>query len=1078
MVVAKRDLFPNIVKDRAELGQIFGYVADLSGNPEEVSFRRLLNAVDRAAWFIRERLPEDVKVFAWMAKNDFRYTVWMIAAAKAGKIVAFPSLKNAPAANVALLSNMGATTLLYGPESQDILRPHLDAVSKTTQLIPAFDWDQAMNDEPVQPFPYSDTYESSKDKHFVAIHTSGTSGNPKPLYLSASYFKSPALFESYIRDDPKLKSLFPSWFDEEQRELTMFSIFPLNHFGGLFFTSMSLGVNMKLAIPHPDVPLVPENLIKLMIPSFDFFCIVPAILRSMIKHEECVERLRHFKYILSSGAPMEESLGTAVAAINPRIQTAYATSEIGAPPFIRTDVFKDSNPNFFNTVHILPSGHRFEEVIPGSFELVIPRTKETEYFYCVFNVLPDIDEFRTKDLFVPVPGHPDAWIYTGRRDDLIALANGLKYDPVPMENEIATHPDVRDALVAGEYRFSPCLIIDMMPGKVPQTAEQREETLHALWPTIEQANRKAAKYGKVPRELILFTTVEKEFQRTAKMSIKRKLTVALFEPEIEALYEQNEAGLLTKDLPPITELSAEGITGCLLKLYADALNSPQLGDDDDLLAQGIDSFTTAIIQTRIKAALRPILSSQGSSESKLDMINARLLYGNRSVRSLAGAVSALLGAANGHVSDHGQATNDSSIIEIERLLEEFEPLVRLPRREVPTKTAAEPAKVIVTGTTGSIGTYLLAALLAKPSTEVAHVFCLNRDPRAGVNTQNAALRSRGLAEISDRDGEERVSFITIDAGSPRLGLGEETWEQLRGEASLIVHNAWQVNFLLPVPAFRGQIGGLAELLALAHSSPRGPEVLFVSSVGVAGGDPWGDGTLREEIHHRSGATLRQGYAQSKYIGERLIEAYVSSSGLPAAVLRVGQVAGPVKSAKGSWNAQEWFPSLVRSSKFIGALPQQSGSLAYIDWIPVDELATVVLEIAGISDISGPKDGETVNTSVGGAAQAKLVFNVMNPNPTSYEALLPGLSKGLGAEIVPAEEWLDRLKESARKAGGVVSEKNPGVKLIDFYREEFLDKDGHMPKVATDNLLACSSTARSLPAVNDSWVELWLQQWQL
>jgi hypothetical protein len=87
MQLSKPNLFPHVVKEKAAAGKIFGYVASLDGAPEEVSYQRLNNAVDRAARFIEKNMPPDEKVFAWLGKMDFRYTVWMVAASKTGRIV-------------------------------------------------------------------------------------------------------------------------------------------------------------------------------------------------------------------------------------------------------------------------------------------------------------------------------------------------------------------------------------------------------------------------------------------------------------------------------------------------------------------------------------------------------------------------------------------------------------------------------------------------------------------------------------------------------------------------------------------------------------------------------------------------------------------------------------------------------------------------------------------------------------------------------------------------------------------------------------------------------------------------------
>jgi hypothetical protein len=46
-----------------------------------------------------------------------------------------------------------------------------------------------------------------------------------------------------------------------------------------------------------------------------------------------------------------------------------------------------------------------------------------------------------------------------------------------------------------------------------------------------------------------------------------------------------------------------------------------------------------------------------------------------------------------------------------------------------------------------------------------------------------------------------------------------------------------------------------------------------------------------------------------------------------------------------WNKHEWFPSLVLSSLYVGALPDDIGStLGRIDWVLVDLLAGVLVDL--------------------------------------------------------------------------------------------------------------------------------------
>lgn len=164
-----------------------------------------------------------------------------------------------------------------------------------------------------------------------------------------------------------------------------------------------------------------------------------------------------------------------------------------------------------------------------------------------------------------------------------------------------------------------------------------------------------------------------------------------------------------------------------------------------------------------------------------------------------------------------------------------------------------------------------------------------------------------------------------------------------------------------------------------------------------------DKRVPEEIIHDLEAPEMMGYGESKYIGERLLEAFTEASGIATAVLRVGQITGPVLSAAGSWNDREWFPSLVASSKYLGQLPTSLGTMGKISWIPVDLLAVIIVQLLEV--LLEKKDAEAATT-------APAVYNLVNPKGTDWSTLLPTVQEQLGGQskirTVLLKEWTEAL----------------------------------------------------------------------
>jgi acyl-CoA synthetase (AMP-forming)/AMP-acid ligase II len=109
-------------------------------------------------------------------------------------------------------------------------------------------------------------------------------------------------------------------------------------------------------------------------------------------------------------------------------------------------------------------GYRFDEILDGKFELVIPNDPKTRKYHGTTQIFPELDKYRTKDLYSIVPGEQGWMQYVGRYNNLIVLSNGKKINPVPLEDIICSHPAIKGAIIVGEYRFLPSLLIELEDG--------------------------------------------------------------------------------------------------------------------------------------------------------------------------------------------------------------------------------------------------------------------------------------------------------------------------------------------------------------------------------------------------------------------------------------------------------------------------------------------------------------------------------------------------------------------------------------------------------------------------------------
>lgn len=378
--------------------------------------------------------------------------------------------------------------------------------------------------------------------------------------------------------------------------------------------------------------------------------------------------------------------------------------------------------------------------------------------------------------------------------------------------------------------------------------------------------------------------------------------------------------------------------------------------------------------------------------------------------------------------------------------------------------------VILTGSTGNLGTYLLAELANRE--DIDSIFCLNRSLDS-VERQTARLEARGLALSAA--GRKKVRSYSSALDKPSLGLNDAVHGELLHHCTHILHCAWPVDFNRSFESFLPNVCGVRSLIQFANQSTHRAHLLFLSSVSAAGN--WGAiPGARETVPEAEiddWKVARLGYGQSKLVAERLLAEAAASLGLAVSICRVGQVAGPIDHGiSGSWPTQEWLPSLVASSRCMGKIPMTLGPLDNVDWVPADRLGSIVVELL----FSRQCDGEAT------------FYNVVNPRVCRWETLLGTITRSLSntekegrsksLQKVPFPEWVQALQASSEDTDVAQS---PAIKLLDFF-ESLREKAVYLPRARAVQLdvkqtAQRSPTLRDLEPVQPAWMELWIQQWR-
>jgi thioester reductase-like protein len=838
---------------------------------------------------------------------------------------------------------------------------------------------------------------------------------------------------------------------------------------GFIFSVLAVTFEAVAVLGHPDVAPTPEHVVSLL--NQDVVTTLsapPSLLEGLSRLPAGIEALSQLEHVGYAGGPLSEHVGQILAPKLKHLCSLIGSTEYGFFHLISGGSSKWAYLRFHPDV-----GYRFDEISDGEFELVIPNDPKTRKYHGTTRTFPELDEYRTKDLYSIVPGEQGWMRYVGRRDDLIVLSNGEKVNPVPLEDIICSHPAVKGAVIVGEHRFLPSLLIELQDG-FHGSGKELHEMLDTIWPIVAEANQTAPRFCRIPKSLIYFVPREKPFNRAGKGTIQRQVTIRKFANELRELYAAAEQGLLMEGLEFQNPYDRDSTRAFVKSLYTQSLDVERLSDEEDVFELGMDSLQVAIAIQKLRATLR----SQ-HLEANPSQLNAQLIYSSPTVNKLSDALYSLIkGGGCPHSNGSVNASHDRFDY-LQQVLDRY--LMGLPTKLITgNRKDAGTFNVVLTGSTGSLGSYLLATLLSSP--KVSKVICLNRS-KDSEKRQRASQKSRGLAISWDGADKQRCEFLTADLLKPDLGLGDQRYERLVSEAATVIHCGWKVDFNHSLESFEKiTLAGMRNLIDLSANSTSQAPILFVSSISTVLNwiDTHPDAPVPEAILHDLEAPEKLGYAESKYIGERLLEDFTRSSGIPNAVLRVGQIAGPVQSSSGCWNTQEWFPSLVASSKYLGMLPESLGKLDSIDWIPVDILALIIVQLLELihDNVSNQGQSET--------RPSPAVYNLVNPKVTEWGALFPAVQDELGGEskvrIVPLEEWVQALENSASENHGYIVAENPAVKLLDFFK--ILGKgasryaETSKLRYEVGRLVRDSPRAAKLGPVSPKWIRLWMKQWKL
>ncbi|KAI0067832.1 acetyl-CoA synthetase-like protein [Artomyces pyxidatus] len=1025
-----------------------------SGTTRTITYSEAWRMVKRAATILRGRSP------GWRSEGihppdvDFKFsderpTIGILAtvdtisyfAAVTGTMrlgfVPFPiSVRNSPAGVAHLVKSSRAVQLLVSPDPA-MQRLSADAASLLEQdgilveVLPMIQFgdisDEGYHDgEPNITFP-----KLVLDSVACLMHSSGSTAFPKIIPVS-------------------------------NRTLTQFGTIPLHgqvdfcctimgvhtspvfHVIGLAVITMAVTTGMILSVFKPSSPPVtptPERYLNdILATKTSVICCVPSLIEAWFEDPANISLMAGFKAVLYGGASMNRDIGEQLVKMGIALSPFYGMTETTyISMFIQKSTPTVDNWEYFKLAPHLELEMLQHEELDNVFELVVVRTSSCEISVINSSACDGREAYRTNDLLERHPNDPSLWKIYGRTDDQIILSNGEKTNPVPLEAMLARDPRIAAAVMFGRGRFQNGVLIEPKHEFTfdPEDEQQLADFRNNIWPTVEKLNLFAPTHSRLFKEMILPSSPSKPFSYTAKGTPRRHVIIKAYKREIDALYNAVEQSSQAAVEPPSSWTRGETIT--FMRSTVERVIRRNLPDDADLFQEGCDSLQATSIRNSIIHALRC------TSHFSFDDIPNSFVYDNPTISSLCDSILQL--AFRNHaqvvrgVPDRAQSMT--------KMLEKHS-------RPFPTHTPrlgsaniANPDEVVLlTGSTGRLGCHLLAQLLRRPS--VTKMYALNRLGGVPIRERHRQAFERWRLDISLLQSP-KLEFLEGDMARRDLGLAADLIEKLRDSATFIIHNAWRLDFNIPLASFEPLISSVRSLIDLALGSPHlvPPPILYTSSISVAFGQVT-QMSLSEVPITDPGVSVATGYSESKWVAESLLLRAMQRTGLRVNVVRVGQLCGD--SISGGWNEKEWVAAMMRGSQVLGAVPQRD---EMISWIPVDIAASALLEMLGCGHP---------------------VLHLVHPNPVEWSILSEAASSFLQVPSIPYAAWIAKLQDAHRKSAtdtGAIKD-NPALKLFDFF-STMAGKT--WPGLDVERAVEASSTLRAAARLERQDVERWMAYWR-
>ncbi|KAG4431822.1 hypothetical protein IFR05_012684, partial [Cadophora sp. M221] len=423
-----------------------------------LSMSELANAVNFTSHWIDDVLGKGTtNAIGFIGLQDFRYWVMTLAAIKTGHPLLLPSIRNA-LSNTENLINQSKCSILFYSGTGTTIESQAQALADSMPGLETYALSslEEMTSTPAPDYPYTKTYSEVKHETVLILHTSGSTGHPKPIYINHAAMNRVDMDRFVPEVEGRMNSsycLFKGPF---------YNGSPFFHLSGVIVGCISIFFGTTPVIPPPDEPATPK-IARDIATSIQLKSIIaaPSIIDYIFSEhgEELKAHLTNLDLVVWFGGPLAHSTGKWITFHLPTttIYQIYGSTEANLIPLL---VPPKSHWSYmeFHPLLLLSASLALEPISPSNtlHELVIRRHPDPSFAWMtpVFHLFPEKEEWRTRDLFSRCadPGFSQLWKFEGRVDDILILNNALKVNPLHIEVPLLSQKLLKGGVVFGAGR--------------------------------------------------------------------------------------------------------------------------------------------------------------------------------------------------------------------------------------------------------------------------------------------------------------------------------------------------------------------------------------------------------------------------------------------------------------------------------------------------------------------------------------------------------------------------------------------------------------------------------------------------